>query len=232
MSALPRGRTPILSKSVAARVFEPDLTFSKLKGLSDEVLMSHIEAGDGDALAVVFDRYHRLVFNVAFKILRSSADAEEVLQTVFMEIYCNAVQFNPAKGTIKMWLLQYAYHRSFNRKRYLNVRSFEHTADFAAVDKRYVTGSFLNSASLNFAERKQLVRQALGTLSEYQRRALELAFFQGLSIQEISQRTGESIGNVRHHYYRGLSKLRTLLRDEPAQQAESLIARKAANAEA
>src|ERR1700730_19310953 len=63
MSSLPRGRTQMLSKSVAAPLVEPDLTYSKLKGLSDEVLMSHIEAGDGDALAVVFDRYHRLVFN-------------------------------------------------------------------------------------------------------------------------------------------------------------------------
>src|ERR1700722_5129559 len=137
ISALPRGRTLMLSKSVAAGEMEQTVTFSQLKSLSDEVLMAHIEAGDGDALAVVFDRYHRLVFNVAFKILRNAADAEEVLQTVFMEIYCNAVQFNPAKGTIKMWLLQYAYHRSFNRKRYLNVRAFEQTADFSVVDKRY-----------------------------------------------------------------------------------------------
>jgi RNA polymerase sigma-70 factor, ECF subfamily len=223
----------MLSKTVAGGAIEPALTFSSLKSLSDEVLMAHIEAGDGDALAVVFDRYHRLVFNVAFKILRNAAEAEDVLQTVFMEIYCNAVQFNRAKGTIKMWLLQYAYHRSFNRKRYLNVRSFEHTAEFVVAEKNCPEEFFLNSGSLNLAERRLLVRQALGTLSEYQRRTLELAFFQGLSTHEISERTGESVGNVRHHYYRGLSKLRTLLHTEPVQQqAESLVARKAAKAEA
>jgi RNA polymerase sigma-70 factor (ECF subfamily) len=219
-------------KSVSSPEIGSGLQFSQLKELSDEALMSHIEASDADALAVLFDRYHRLVFNVAFKILHNAAEAEDVLQTVFMEIYCNAVQFNRAKGTMKMWLLQYAYHRSFNRKRYLTVRSFEHTADFADAEKRCADDSFLNSGSLNFAERKLLVRQALGTLSEYQRRTLELAFFQGLSIEEISQRTRESIGNVRHHYYRGLRKLRTLLRDEPAQQAEPLLAQKAANAQA
>ena len=141
--------------------------------------MAHIEAGDGDALAVVFDRYHRLVFNVAHKILRDAAEAEDVLQTVFMEIYCNAVQFNRAKGTIKMRLLQYAYRRSFNRKRYLNVRGFEHMADFAIAEKSCPEESFLNSRSLNFAERRLLVRQALGRLSEGQRRTLELAFFHG-----------------------------------------------------
>jgi RNA polymerase sigma-70 factor (ECF subfamily) len=221
----------MLHKSVSFPEIESGLQFSQLKGLSDEALMSHIEGSEADALAVLFDRYHRLVFNVAFKILHNAAEAEDVLQTVFMEIYCNAVQFNRAKGTMKMWLLQYAYHRSFNRKRYLNVRNFEHTADFADAEKRYADDSVLNSGSLNFAERKLLVRQALGTLSEYQRRTLELAFFQGLSIEEISQHTRESVGNVRHHYYRGLSKLRRLLR-EPAQQEEPLIAQKAANAEA
>jgi RNA polymerase sigma-70 factor (ECF subfamily) len=222
----------MLRTMIAGASAEKDLTFSHLKRLSDEVLMGHIEAGDGDALTVVFDRYHRLVFNVAYKILRDVAEAEDVMQTVFMEIYCNAVQFNRAKGTIKMWLLQYAYHRSFNRKRYLNVRSFEHTADFALAEKNCPDEIFLSAGALNLAERRLLVRQALGTLSESQRRTLELAFFQGLSILEISERTGESVGNVRHHYYRGLGKLKGLLRDEPAQQAESLLARKAARAEA
>jgi len=221
-------------KSACAPVLEPfGLTFSHLTRLSDEVLMSHVEAGHGDALAVLFDRFHRLIFNIAFKVLRNVAEAEDVLQTVFMEIYRDAAQFDPAKGTIRVWLLQYAYHRSFNRQRYLNVRRFEHAADVKVVDRRDADEFFLaNSVSLTFAERKLLVRQALGILSESQRRTLELAFFEGMSVHEISQRTGESVGNVRHHYYRGLSKLRALLHDEPTQQAGSALARGAVNAEA
>src|SRR5258707_6691649 len=97
-------------------------SYGELARLSDEALMLHLSAGHHDALAVLFDRYHRLVMNVALRILRDSNEAEDLMQSVFLEIFRSAAQFDAAKGTTKIWILQYAYHRSFNRRQYLNLR--------------------------------------------------------------------------------------------------------------
>ncbi len=86
--------------------------------------MAQLKAGYDDALTVLFDRYHRLVLSIAFKILRDLGEAEDLAQSVFLEIYRVAAQFDPARGTTKTWLLQYAYHRSINRRRDLRRRNF------------------------------------------------------------------------------------------------------------
>ena len=100
------------------------LSFEQLSGLPDPDLLAHLRSGHSDALAVLFGRYHRLILSVAFKILRDPAEAEDVMQSVFLEIYRVAGQFDAARGTVKVWLLQYAYHRSLNRREYLKVRGF------------------------------------------------------------------------------------------------------------
>ena len=75
--------------------------------------------GRSDAIGVLFDRYSRLIFAVAKKILRDPEEAEDLTQEVFIEIYKKAHRYDDRKGTVKIWLLQYAYHRSLNRRRYL-----------------------------------------------------------------------------------------------------------------
>src|SRR5271170_2606424 len=105
-------------------VSDPPPTFAKLKGLSDAELMVHLQAGCNDALAVLFDRYHRLVLSIALKIVRDPGEAEDVVQSVFLEIFRSVAQFDPAKGTTKVWVLQYAYHRAINRRQHLNARNF------------------------------------------------------------------------------------------------------------
>src|SRR5271156_7018328 len=90
-------------------------TFAELKLLTDDQLMVQLQDGVNDALAVLFERYHRLVFSIALKIVRDRGEAEDVTQNVFLEIYSSVAQFDPGKGTTKVWLLQYAYHRAFNR---------------------------------------------------------------------------------------------------------------------
>jgi hypothetical protein len=89
-----------------------------LRTLADEQLIQQIVAGNQDALAVLFDRYHRLVFDVAFRIVRDPGEAEEVVQTVFLDIYRAVANFDARKGIPKVWILQYAYHRALHRKRH------------------------------------------------------------------------------------------------------------------
>lgn len=185
------------------------LLYAELEALADEVLMVHLCNGQNDALAVLFDRYHRLVLNVALRILRDAGEAEDLMQSVFLEIFRCAAQFDPTKGTTKMWILQYAYHRSFNRREYLNLRGlYDRPDESAALEKAQMA---TNGRSLGVLDSALSAREALGRLNKAQRRTLELAFYEGLTMREIGERTGHSFDTVRHNYYRGLEKLRSLL---------------------
>lgn len=182
-----------------------------MKELSDDELMAHLQAGQGEALAVLFDRYHRLVLSIALKIVRDRGEAEDVMQNVFLEIFRAAAQFDPSKGTTKTWILQYAYHRSLNRRQQLTTRQFYSETNIEDHLKTHASegGSLLGK--LSHPELKHLVRQGLARLNRQQRRVLELASYDGLSMSEIADKTGESVSNVRHYYYRGLKKLRTVI---------------------
>ncbi len=189
---------------------DPLLRLTQLPHLSDEDLMSALQAGEQDALAVLFDRYHRLIYSIARKIVRDSSEAEDVMQNVFFEIFRSAAQFDPAKGTCKGWLLQYAYHRSINRRQQLNARSFygQTSVDDIKPELCQKTSSF---GRLSQGDVAHLIRQGLETLNEKQRNVIFLASYEGLTMREISARTNESLLNVRHHFYRGLKKLRSFV---------------------
>jgi RNA polymerase sigma-70 factor (ECF subfamily) len=193
--------------------------YSGLEPLSDERLMVHLQSGHYDALAVLFDRYHRLVLNIALRILRDAGEAEDLMQSVFLEILRSAAQFDAAKGTTKVWILQYAYHRSFNRRQYLNLRGMYEHLEESIPDQKPPAASHLRS--LGVLDSAQLVREALGRLSKAQRKTLELAFYEGLTMREIAQRTGESFDVVRHRYYGGLEKLRCMLCGGPDRRPKS-----------
>ena len=183
--------------------------------LSDEDVVERMCQGYSDALPILFDRFYRLVLKIASRILRDPGEAEDVMQDVFFEIFNKAAQFDPAKGSVKTWILQYAYHRSLSRRQYLALRNFYGRHQ---IGEREVSESNSGDASwrgLTFQEWKRAIEQGLATLNENQRKTLELVCFDGLLLSEIAERTKESLPNVRHHYYRGLERLRKFLQVEP-----------------
>jgi RNA polymerase sigma-70 factor, ECF subfamily len=223
----------MVDRAFSQPVTEPcGLNFAGLKKLSDEAVMAHLKAGHSDALAVLFDRYHRLVLSIAYKILRDLSEAEDTMQSVFLEIFRVSAQFNPAKGTTKVWLLQYAYHRSLNRRQYLRIRNFYDATHGGAIEEAEEQLSPRASLPLAPVETREFLRQGLRQISAVQRRTLELAYFEGLSLREIAERTGESLGNVRHHYYRGLSHLRSVLLERNEKESGNVAARGTVDAEA
>jgi RNA polymerase sigma-70 factor (ECF subfamily) len=189
------------------------VTYAQLSVLPDDALMMHLRRGYADALAVLFDRYHRLVMKVALRILRDCSEAEDLMQSVFLEIFRSASQYDESKGTTKLWILQYAYHRSFNQRRYLILRGFYRRPDEFAPAQDSLAA--INGKPSGKLESLQSLREALSRLSKVQRRVLELAFFDGLTMYEIAERVDISFDSVRHHYYRGLEKLRTILYEKP-----------------
>lgn len=188
--------------------------------MTDEDVMEQLCNGNPDALTILFDRFHRLVLKVALRILRDPGEAEDVMQEIFFEIFNKSSRFDPAKGSAKTWILQYAYHRSLSRRQYLALRNFydrRQTTELEVVDSNEVDDSW---RGLTFQEWRGAIQQGLSTLSENQRRTIELASYQGLLLTEIAERTKESLANVRHHYYRGLKALRKFLPSQPGYEAQ------------
>lgn len=201
--------------------WRPGAKYTELLSLADEQVMEELRAGNADAFAVIFRRYHRLIHSTALSILRDAGEAEDLTQSVFLEVYRKVGQFDPAKGSLKVWLLQFAYSRSINRRNYLVVRQHHNQTDLAALDD---VGSLWSLNRLTQQETVRLSSEVLARLPEEQRRTLEMFFFEGLTFKEIAERTKESFSNVRHQYYRGLERVRNELHDRRAQTKARTVA--------
>lgn len=188
------------------------LARAELSQQDDERLMEHVQRGQGEALSLLFKRYFRLVLRVSLSILRDPGEAEDLMQEVFFEIYRKPHLFDARKGSVRTWILQYAYHRSFDRRQYLNVRKFYNAhldpADLRELEPLYSPNGW---GGLTYEERNQMLKKAMGALTEKQKQVFQLAYFDGLEMSEIAKQTGESYERTRGFYYRGLTKLREVL---------------------
>lgn len=192
------------------------LSWDDLQKASDSDLLAHLIAGNDDALAVIVDRYRRLLFSVALRIVKNECEAEDVTQSIFIEIYRKAAQFDSSRGTLKMWLLQFTYSRSINRRRYLEQRHYYTQAGLGEIEPFHSVGSSLRLHGLSSDEAGLVVRRALNSLNAQQQAAIELVYFQGLTLEEAAEKTGETLAAVRHHYYRGLIKMREFINNQGA----------------
>ncbi len=174
---------------------------------SDEEVMARLQSNDSAALEILFGRYARLVLAIARGIVRDSGEAEDVVQEAFFYLYKKSMLFDGSKGSAKNWITQIALHRALDRKSYLARRGFYSGTDIGALGDTLLGETDLDreiGAKLN---RVQLER-AFEQLPEMQRLTLELFYFEGLDLREISTNLNEPLGNSRHHFYRGLERLR------------------------
>ena len=166
--------------------------------------LNSLDCGDIDFL---FDRYAGLVLGIARRVLGNNSEAEEVLQEVFFYIYERPQLFDPAKGSRKAWLVQIALSRSLDRKLYLLRRGFYSGVDICSLKDSLPSKTDLEHEAESRLNRRNLER-AFAELTEKQRRTIDCFYFRGLELTEISALLHESLGNVRHHLYRGLKSLR------------------------
>jgi RNA polymerase sigma-70 factor (ECF subfamily) len=176
-------------------------------GVSDEQLIEQVRNGTKEALGALFRRHTRAVRNVAYRILRDEAEAEDLCQEVFLLLFQKAKLFDPSKGTASSWIIQIAYHRAMNRRRYLEHRQHY---DVQALDEDQL-GIGRKHLIVDDITAKALLDRLRGELSAEQRVTLELHLFEGYSLREIAEETNQALGNVRHHYYRGLERLRSIV---------------------
>ena len=174
---------------------------------SDEELMVGLQVKDAEALDLLFGRYSRLVFAIALRIVNDRSEAEDVVQEVFFSLYQKAVLYDSAKGTAKGWVVQIAFSRARDRRAHLSRRGFYSGTDVESLHDTLIGQTDVEhdvGVRLDFSQ----LRCAFEDLTTIQRQTLELFYFEGLELREISERLREPFGNVRHHFYRGLDRLR------------------------
>lgn len=171
--------------------------------------MQAVSRGDESALAALYDRYRLILFGLILRILHDRQEAEDVLQEAFLQVWRRANDFDPARGRAFTWLVTIARSRALDRLRASGSRA--RIATEAEQEPRESVGDA--AADAVKSEEGEIVRQALAELPEEQRRALFMAYFEGLTQSEIADRLGDPLGTVKTRMRSGLMKLRELLRD-------------------
>ena len=170
-------------------------------GHSDEAaLIARLRTGDETAMADLYDRYSGIVYGVALRVLGETTAAEDVLQEVFLQLWRNPVAFDPERGRLPAWLAVIARNRAIDHLR-------KRPAQDDIEDVVLSTGVNLENA----AAQRQAVEKIRGVLSRLpaeQRRALEMAYFEGLTHTEIAAKTGDPLGTIKTRIRTGLLALR------------------------
>ncbi len=179
--------------------------------VSDEALMSQICDGSREALAILFRRYARLARGVSFRVLRDAFESDDLVQDLFLLIQRDCRAFDPSKSPARFWILQMAYRRAISRRRYLTSRHFYTRLDvddvtLQLVDPRTRVGRLEDS--IDGGLENGGLQKVFAELSENQRQTLRLHFMEGYTFDEIAAKLGQSRGNIKHHYFRGLDRLR------------------------
>ena len=166
----------------------------------DADLLDKVGRGDEQAMATLFDRYSKIVYSVALRVLRDPSSAEDVLQEIFMQVWRNPGKFVPARGTLAGWLAVVARNRSIDRLR--RRRPTEQVEEMMLA----APGNLADEAERNFMMEK--ARIVIRELPPEQRKTLEMAFFEGLTHSEIAQQTGDPLGTVKTRIRSALLTLR------------------------
>ena len=169
---------------------------------SDVALIERIVARDETALASLYDRYAGMLSSVLNRILRDSQAAEEILQDIFFQLWCNAARFDASRGSLAGWLSVIARHRAISRLRRHNPAAGEEL-----IENTVVLPFNLETAT---AQQQLLarVKGALDGLPKEQRAAVELAYFAGMTHSEIARSTGDPLGTVKTRLRSGVETLK------------------------
>ena len=175
--------------------------------IPDADLLRAIARGDEESLATLYDRYRTILFGLLFRILNNRAEAEDILQEVFVQVWQRARDFDENRGKAFTWLVTLARSRAIARLRSLGSRS--RTIEEATKESKDIIVDAIEDAINN--ERGAAVQAALNELPEEQRAALLMAYFDGFSQSEIAERTNTPLGTVKTRMRTGMAKLRELL---------------------
>lgn len=178
--------------------------------VSDEHLLFRIAAADREALGILFQRHYRLVHWIARKILRNGTEAEDLSQDVFLHVARKCHLYNSEKGTARSWIVRTTYYQALNRKEYLEDRHYYTDVDPKGSGVEELAAPSANGYDHSGEAVFGRVRwvQMREVLTEDQWETIRLHFYDGCTFAEIGKKREQTVANVRHHFYRGLARLR------------------------
>ena len=175
---------------------------------ADRAVLVRVAAGDLDALEELYDRYKTMAYSIAYRITADATLAEDVVQDAFLGAWRNAARYIEGRGSVKTWLLAIVHHRAIDAVRRRRPTTELPDADLPPPEALRVPDVWADvSATLD----ADTVQGALATLSDVQREAIELAYFSGLTQQEIADRTATPLGTVKSRMRLGLLAMRRSL---------------------
>jgi RNA polymerase sigma-70 factor (ECF subfamily) len=166
----------------------------------DGRLVARIRAGDQQAMSELYDRYAKVVYAVALRVLQETSAAEDILQEIFLQLWRNPDAFDASRGSLAAWFAVISRHRAIDR-----LRKRRPEVD---IETCLIAGGPDVSDEAERGLIVEKVRSVLAEMSPDQRTALELAYFQGLTHTEIAEKTGEPLGTIKTRIRSGLQHLR------------------------
>ena len=177
--------------------------------LADEAALGRMAGGDQSALAELYDRNARLVFSLALRILQNRADAEDIVQDVFAQVWAQAGRYDASRGAVAAWMLTMARSRAIDKLRSRSARP--EIGAKARIVEDVPDAAVRQDLQLLSAEQVAALKGALSELPSAQRAALELAYYEGLTHAEIADRLSEPLGTVKTRIRQAVIRLRESL---------------------
>ncbi len=179
------------------------------EGISDADLMAQISRREERALEQLYDRYSRAVYSLILRITHQPASSQEIVQEVFLQLWRNAHAYQPSRGPVEPWLLTLARYRALD---YVRGKTEKQRQREESVDEFSLEVPMPNPEQwLDQQRRAEKVRTLMSSLPEAQRRAIELAYFEGMTHSEIADAMKEPLGTVKTWIRSALTQLRQKL---------------------
>jgi len=206
--------TPPITATKSVRHAPGELATSVAGGSGPDIEdIALLARGDTVALGRLYDRYARTIFAAAYQLLLEAAAAEDTVQDTFIRAWRNAASYQPRRGSVRSWLVSIARHAAID---HLRARSVAQRYQPTLARLESPVASDDPAIMCVMSADAQRLRSALGALPHDQRQAIELAFFSGLTHQEIATRTGLPLGTVKGRVRLGLRRLRDTLGESGA----------------
>jgi RNA polymerase sigma factor (sigma-70 family) len=178
-------------------------------GFVDEALLALVAREDEEALAQLYDRYSRVAYGLALRVVRDPALAEDAVQEAFLTLWRTAAGFRSDRAKPSTWILTLVHRRAVDVVRREERRR---AAPLETAEEPDASG-LATDEEIELTDRRRLVQQALQQLPDEQREALELAYYGGLTQSELAERLAVPLGTIKSRMFTGLRRLRDILAD-------------------
>jgi RNA polymerase sigma-70 factor (ECF subfamily) len=184
---------------------------------SDLELLEAIQHQDVRALEQLYHRYGTFTYGLALRIIGDRHLAEDVTQEVFFNLWCRAISFDGSRGSVRNWLLASIHHRSID---YIRQRNGKTARDIEITEVEFLLTSPDPWAEVVNHNDRDILKKAMATLPQEQRRTLEMAYYEGMTHSEIAEVTGVPLGTVKGRLRLALEKIRAYLESLGIRTAE------------